>query len=168
MWQNLAAQWHTSSFGRWHQNLGVRERILTDLTAFLILLGLVYLALWRPIVSWSQAQQQRYEQKEALLEWMQLHSAEARQQNQNNTQPASGNGSLLTVVSNTAREEGVQLTRFQPEGNGGVSVVLQNQNFDLIVRWLGNLQSQHNVQIRQISVDRQEALGSVNVRINFL
>ncbi len=168
MLDSLKSQWTETSLARWHLGLAGRERTQVNLIAALIVAGVAYFGLWQPLSEWSDAQQRRHQQKVILIEWMKAHEAEARQQGRQSGQDQPSGGSLLTLVSSAAKEEGIQLTRFQPEGNGGVSVVLQNQSFDVLMRWLDRLQQQDGVQVRQISVDRQESDGLVNARINLI
>lgn len=75
---------------------------------------------------------------------------------------------MLTLVANSAARSGVQLLRYQPEGSGGVSVVLQNQPFNTVIQWLSDLEQTDHVGVKQISIDDQTEPGMVNARINLI
>jgi general secretion pathway protein M len=74
----------------------------------------------------------------------------------------------LTLVANSAARAGLQLLRYQPEGGGGVSVVLQNQSFNALIGWLADLEQRDHVAVKQISIDAQSEPGLVNARINLI
>ena len=156
-----------SAAGRWLAGLGERDRLaVIGLSAFLGVVA-IYLLLWLPISDFAEAADARYKKQEALLGWMKGTEADARASSANSTGARSG-ASLLTLVANSASEAGVQLTRFQPEGSGGVSVVLQNQDFNAVLRWLERLTLREQVVVRQLSIDDQETPGLINARINLL
>jgi type II secretory pathway component PulM len=75
-------------------------------------------------------------------------------------------GSLLTLVA-SAGAAGIQLTRYQPEAGGGVSVVLQGQDFNAILNWLAGMERQEQVRVRQLSIDAHGEPGRVNARISY-
>ena len=154
-----------SAAGRWFDTLSQRDRtIVTALAAFLLAL-FAFTTIWLPVHDWSNAAQQRHEKQRSLLEWMRANEGAARE----SARAAGGGtaqGSLLTLVANSAAESGIQLTRVQPEANG-VSVMLQNQPFSEVFRWLAKLAEQHQVTVRQVSIDRQNVAGIVNARITF-
>ena len=165
--EQLKSELDRSAAGRWYAGLGERDRLaVAALLAFLVVV-LIYLALWTPISSFAEAADRRYTDTEALLGWMKLTEQEARASSSTAPGPRSG-GSLLTLVANSASEAGVQLTRFQPEGSGGVSVVLQNQDFNAVIRWLEHLTVREQVVVRQLSIDGQEKPGLINARINLI
>lgn len=163
----ISGELNRSAAGRWYAALGDRDRMaVLALGAFLALV-LAYVAVWMPLRSYAAAAETRYEQGEALLSWMQLTEDEARTSARSSSGPRSG-ASLLTLVANTASEAGVQLTRFQPEGGGGVSVVLQKQDFNAVLRWLERLTVREQVVVRQLSIDDQDEPGLINARINLI
>jgi type II secretory pathway component PulM len=47
-------------------------------------------------------------------------------------------------------------------------VVLQNQSFNALIEWLGQLEQRDSVAVKQISIDGQTKDGLVNARINLI
>jgi general secretion pathway protein M len=125
---------------------------------------LLYAMVWRPLSDWSNAADASYQHQIALLDWMRQHESEARAAAARaDATPESG--SLLTLVANSAARSGLQLLRYQPEGAGGVSVVLQNQSFNALVSWIAELEQGNHVSVKQISIDGQSDPGLVNARV---
>ena len=61
--------------------------------------------------------------------------------------------------------EGLVLSRLQPESNGAVSVVLQGQEFNAVIRWLHRLQETNGVSIQRVSLDADGRPGYVNAQL---
>ena len=83
------------------------------------------------------------------------------------SQQSGGGGqrSLLPTITGTAAAEGLTLSRLQPESNGAVSVVLQAQRFNAMVRWLDGLRENNGVTIQRVSVDAEGQPGYVNAQL---
>jgi general secretion pathway protein M len=162
-------RWRSTPAGRWLDGLEVRDRAIVYALAAAVLATIVFLGLWRPLHAWSSTQADRYERQVALLDWMRTNEAAARAAATRSADGSGGAaGSLLTVVANTAAAAGIQLTRYQPEAGGGVSVVVQGQDFNALLRWLAAMQAERQVRIRQLSVDAHGDPGRVNARINLM
>ena len=55
-----------------------------------------------------------------------------------------------------------------PKAAAGVSVVLQNQSFDALIKWIADLGQDNQVIVKQISIDGQSEPGLVNARITLI
>ena len=167
MWTRIDNAFRASAAGRWYGALEANERsLVAGLAAFLVLV-IVYLGIWSPLADWSHRADAQYQHQMAVLEWMHQKEKEARAAGQRN-EGTPESGSLLTVVANSAARSGVQLLRYQPEGAGGVSVVLQNQPFNTLIAWLSDLEQRDQVTVKQISIDDQSEPGMINARINLI
>jgi len=164
MWSRVETAFHASAAGRWFAALEANERtMVTGLVAFLAVV-ILYVGVWRPLDEWSSNADAQYRRQLAVVDWMKLHEKEAREKGQR-ADGARESGSLLTTVANSAAHAGIQLLRYQPEGSGGVSVVLQNQPFNALIAWIARLEQESHVSVKQISIDSQNESGLVNARI---
>ncbi len=158
---------------KWLASGAYQDYSARDLSERRIILGLCLLIgaaiiwglLWQPLANWSNGEQQRHQTQQSLLEWLQANEQNARNAAKVTPGGAKTDG-LLTVVSRTAAQANLQLTRFQPESSGGVSVVLQKQAFNDVIRWLDDLQSNEGVQVMQASLDADPLSGRVNARFS--
>jgi len=166
MWSRIDSVFRASAAGRWFATLEANERSLVTGLAALVVVAIVYLAIWSPLADWSHRADARYQHQMALLDWMHQHEKEARKAGQRNENAPER--SLLTLVANSAQRSGVQLLRYQPESSGGVSVVVQNQPFNTLISWLDDLEQRDHVAVKQISIDAQSASGMVSARINLI
>ena len=167
MFENLITSINDSSTVRWYKDLALREQRIVGAATALVVLAALYLGIVDPALDYRHDAVARYQQQQAYLGWMQAHEAEARRNarsggNAQRTQDVS----LLALIASTAREFGIVLTRYTPENNGGVSVVLQQQPFNDVLRWTDKLASAHQIQIVQANVDAQGDPGRVNARFS--
>lgn len=166
MWNRIDSALRASAAGRWFVTLETNERSMVALLVGFIAALLLYSVIWRPLHDWSSTADATYQRQLALLDWMRLHEGEARAAGQR-TNGSPESGSLLTLVANSAARAGLQLLRYQKEGDG-VSVVLENQPFNSLIGWIAALERDDNVTVKQISIDGQGAPGLVNARITLI
>jgi general secretion pathway protein M len=69
----------------------------------------------------------------------------------------------LAIVTEQAKRSGINLKRFEPDGDG-LRIWLEDAVFDDAIRWLEELNQKHNIQIKQINVERSEDSGLVDLR----
>ena len=157
--------WGKSAVGDYYRGLSARDQRIVQAVAALLVVTLLYVLLWRPLSNWRDDNAARYADSVKLLQWLHDNEAQARQSSTQRAGAAGAGESLLAVVGNVARELGLTLTRFQPEGAGGVSVVLQEEEFDKVLRFVDRLESRHALTVRQFSFDRQSSPGHVTARL---
>lgn len=168
MFETFRQHWQSSSLARTYAALTERDRLaVLGLAAFLGLVVL-YFGVWTPAHDWNVAADERYQRQFGVLQWMRTNEENARAAARSSAAAqGGGNNSMLTRVSSSANRSGVKLTRFQPEGGGGVAIVIQNQPFNAVLRWLDEL-ARERIQVRQLSLDRQGQSGLVNGRIKLI
>lgn len=147
---------------RRYEALSERERRLVLVAVAVAAVAIVYLGVVAPVQSFHDEAVGRYRQQQAQLEWMQLHRGEVPRQTQDSGQQAPTQ-SLLTLIDSTARQFDLRLASYRSESSGGVSVVVQEQPFNDVLRWMERLASQHGLEVVQASIDAHGA-GRVNAR----
>lgn len=149
-----------------------RERwILAGGTAVLLLIVL-YLAVWEPVVD---AHRQRVEALESSrLLAIRLEQAAAQVQRSGSRRAGGGNTgrglSLMAAVDQASKQGtlGRSPTRIQPEGDREVRVWFEDVSFDALVRWLWELQLRHGVSVQTLDIEPQSTPGKVNVRMSLV
>ncbi len=164
----LQAEWGKSAVHQYLQGLSPRDRMIVYALAVVIALLVVYAAVWKPIADWRERADLRYQEAVSVLAWIDVNDARLRGAGRSSADGDRPGGSLYSLVASSAVESGVQLTRIQPEGGGGVSVFVQEQEFNQILRWLDQISSRHQVTIRQLSVEGQASSGLISARINLI
>lgn len=148
---------------RW-LSLPLRDRrALAALAIFFVLAG-GWLGVVSPAMNFAGDSRAALEQAQADLIWMQANALAARQAGARATQAGVGQ-SLLTAVNASARSSGLNLQRFEPDGEQRVRVTLENAVFTDVMRWVVILQEQYGLAIDSFSADAQAQPGIVNIRL---
>jgi general secretion pathway protein M len=168
--QQLVLNWHdvrqqfkqlppVVSINLWYGSQNSRDqKIIKAISAFLVLC-LIVLLFVQPFL----AKQENYQAKldKSLSTYELLASNAHKFQTQVSGQ--SSDGPILAIVTQQAKRSNINLKRFEPDGDG-LRIWLEDAVFDDAIRWLEVLNQNHNIQIKQIDVDRGEASGLVDLR----
>ena len=146
-----------------YRALEPRERFLLRVAGGVVLVAVLYAAVFSPVYQFREASLAHYALQQERLEWMRSHETDARRQSDGESSPAS-NRSLLTLIDATARQANVRLTRYRPESDGSVNVVIQQQPFNDVLRWTGLL-VREDLRIEQAAIDAEATEGIVNARL---
>jgi general secretion pathway protein M len=168
--QQLTLSWHEGrqkfkqlpaviSFNLWYGSQNLRDqKIIKAITAFIVLC-LIIVMFVQPFL----AKQETYQAKltKSLSPYELLASNAHKFQRQ--VSGKASDGPILAVVTEQAKRSDINLKRFEPDGDG-LRIWLEDAIFDDAMRWLEELNQKHNIQIKQINVERSEASGLVDLR----
>ncbi len=161
---NLQQRFQASGAGRWYAGRDrAEQRIILALTVA-VALTVLWLGVWKPVSDWRAMEHNRYQNAQALLDWMRANETRAREVARSGG-PQAGNRSVLPTITRSAEAQGIRLNRLQPESNGVVSVVIQAQPFNEVLQWLHQLQENNGITIQRLSVDAEGTSGLVNAQI---
>lgn len=136
-----------------------------------VLLGvfLLYQLFFSPLQNSVAKKEKLLNNKTQTLHWMQQASTEylQLQKNKPRTKQTSSNDSLLTIIDQTTVKLDVRsfIRRIDPEGKNQVQIWLERINFDDLIHLLNILQRNHNINVQNISVNRQTDQALVNARV---
>ena len=150
---------------RRYRALEPRERLLLHVAGGVLLAAILYAAVFSPAYQFRETSLARYSLQQDRLEWMRSHEADARRRSDDESGSVPSNRSLLTLVDATAREANVRLTRYRPDSDGSVNVVIQRQPFNDVLRWTGLL-VREDLRIMQVAIDAEDEEGVVNARLS--
>ena len=143
-----------------------RDRLAAKSLAVFLACFIAYLGVWEPMQSFAADARSDRDSNRDLYAWMTSTRGHAAASAGNAAGPRGPSGqTLLTRVSRTAQQHQIKPNRLQPEGEGNVSVWFDAVSFNSLVRWLQDLERKEGISVQQISVDRQDKPGLVNVRI---
>jgi general secretion pathway protein M len=160
----LREQWQRSAASQWLNGLPPRDRTIVNVLAIVLAAAFVYSLVWSPVADWRERADMQYREAVAVSDWIAANEARLRTAGQ--AAPGRAGNTLLSTVANSAAMAGVQLTRVQPEAQDGVSVVIQDQEFNRVLLWLDELVSREQLAIRQLSIDSHASPGRVSARIS--
>ena len=165
MWRRWLGALQASPAWGWWQGKPANERLVYSLLAGAATLALLWLGLWRPLADWQAEQALRLRQAEQLAGWLAANEAEARAVAAAGQGGAGAGGALLPLVTQAADESGVRLSRLQPEDNGAVSVILEQQPFNAVVALLAKLELREGIAVQRASIDAYRSAGLVNAQL---
>lgn len=144
------------------------QRAIRVLLLFFFVVGLYFL-IWQPARNALADATSYYENRRELFQWAKGNEEEIRKllgQKGTSGKEALGGRSLLTIVTESAKQEGIQLKRFEPKGESAVNLWLEGAPFNEMVVWLDGLRGKYEVRIDQVSVDRDpQKPGKVSVKL---
>jgi general secretion pathway protein M len=149
---------------RWRQ-LEARERRLLAWGGVALILFLLYALIWAPIQTDLERLRASVPQNQNKLALMRTQAHEVAQLR--TRAPASTlGGNLLSTVEQSAMNRGLRqsMARIEPEGANAARVTFEEVNFNSLVSWLADLQSQ-GVRVENANVQRRPGAGLVSARI---
>lgn len=145
--------------------LNERERRMVYAAAIVLLIFLPYQLAWVPFTNVITDLEQKVQQQEQDLLWMQTSSAELRQLARNAKTTTGGSNSLYGVIENTARQKFGNDIRVEQESKNGIRVTIRETGFDDMLLWLDDLQVRHKVYVKEFKVERETGVGRVSVKL---
>ena len=76
--------------------------------------------------------------------------------------------SLTTVITNTTRQNGFKLNRFEEKKNGEINVWFDQIGFDKMLSWLAQLENQYGIVTSNISVSQTNEVGVVRANVRLI
>jgi general secretion pathway protein M len=145
---------------QYYHSLSARDQLaLKILTAFFTVL-IVINSILLPSYQFAQSSQQQYRENLDDLSWMQNRRHLLATANIKSRQ-----GSLLSIANQTSQARQISFNRFEPVGENGLNMWIENVNFNTLIQWIQHLASDQGIVVKEIAVDRQADSGTVNARI---
>lgn len=152
-WQESTAPFRQ----RWLMLAPREQHVLKILGIFSAVFLLVY-GLWLPSRHAAQNARAQYESNRELLQRMQSSAGQLGSSNGVMT-----GGSVLGGVSAAANNEGLTLSRIEPEGEGQVRVWVERADFNKVAAWLAKLSSQ-GIKLQEAQAEKQSDGKGVSAR----
>ncbi len=142
----------------WYENQAPRDQAVIKGLAVLILCALFYSWIWVPVTRFPLTAENQFKAQMALHQKMKENAWRFK-----HASTGDASQSILAVVNSSARNQNIDLKRFEPEGENGLRIWLDDVRFNAAISWLSLLQNQYGIRASQISMDKS-ASGAVNVR----
>ncbi len=150
---------------RWQALPSRDQRALGGLLVFFVAV-VVWMALVSPLRAWVDRAQADAAEARDDLAWMQANAPAARR-----AAASAGTGrlpagqSLLAAVNGSARDAGINLQRFEPDGEHRVRVTLENAVLTDVLRWIVLVEQRHGLVVENFSADSVPQPGLANIRL---
>jgi len=152
-----------------YEMLPVRDRGILKVAGIILILCIIYFAMWVPASDYMENAQQDLAQNTKLMLLVKqnkaLLSALSRTSGPSSGVKTLTSQQLVSSVTNLAKKNGVMLKRFEPSGDKKIKVWVDNVSFDKMMTWLSALKKSLNIVVEQISVEKDDAAGQVSSRL---
>lgn len=155
---------------RWSA-LQMRERWMLGVGGAVLLVTLLYLLVWEPVTQAHTNRTAALEASRALAIRLEQAAGLVLQTRGRGSAAVAGRGtSLMAAVDMASKQSGLGKgpSRIQPEGDREVRVWFEEVSFDLLVRWLADLQARYGISVQTFDVEPQAEPGKVNVRLSLV
>ncbi len=151
---------------QWFNNLRPHEQWMLLLTGILLVSYLLYALAWQPLKASQTSLAQKNTLASATLREVKRLSQEylALKASGNSAKAASG-GSLASIVDSSVAKNQLTMSRFQPSASGDAQVRFENAGFDAVLAWLHQIETEHGIAVRDLSISKGSATGLVNVSV---
>lgn len=153
-----------------YDHLPRRDQQMLKVMVIALVLAILYFMIWRPAVEYRENAVSARNNAVVLLGWMQENRMAIRGlsasagQGQTASQIQDGRA-LMATVTETARNAGLTLQRFEPSGDSAIRVWLEDVPFNQVAAWLEQLSNDYGIAIDQAAMDRRNTPGVVSVRL---
>ncbi|WP_165855089.1 type II secretion system protein GspM [Marinobacter sp. JSM 1782161] len=171
MFETLKKQPSVQKLVTQYDNLPRRDQMALQIMAVAIALFLVYFLIWRPVAVFHENAVAERQSAADLVAWMQQHREDIAQlgaagESRGAASQITDVRSLMSTVTTSANESGLSLQRFEPSGEDGMRVWIEDAPFNQVSRWLETLTGEYGIVIDQAAIDRENQPGLVSVRLS--
>ncbi len=147
------------------RSLPPRQQIIYFGSAAALLL-ILYLSLWLPMLHELSRLRTTVPREKAQLAQMQVQAMEVNQLRASGRLSMSG-GNLLATLEQSATASGLRqrISHMEPDGANSARLALDGVDFNALITWLANLQSQGGVRVDKATFDPLPTPGTVNARL---
>jgi general secretion pathway protein M len=140
-----------------------REQLAVLILGGFVLVVMVLLLVVLPLHRFNSDAIANYHAQQDTLAWMQSNRAQIGASNSGNARKPGD--SVLTLANQSARTLGLSFKRYEPNGERGVNLWLEQVPFDQVIKWLDALERDYGVIAVDFSASRRNETGLVDVRI---
>ncbi len=145
-----------------------RDRFALTALAVFVGIALIYFLVWTPVVKWVNQAELRYQNKQALIHWIEQNrpALMAAQGNQSNGAVAARKGrSVLSIVNDAARNQTLAIKRVEPKNAHELRVWMESVDFNAVLKWLHILDERYGIRATTVSLDKDKKPGLVTATI---
>ncbi len=150
---------------QWFYSLESREKNALILGSLSLLVMGIYYFLWMPFNEEKQSLKNIVTAQKSTLAWMHTAATEIQQLQQKSPVVPILTTSLLSLVEQSSTLLGKVDKRIEPQGEQAVKITIDKVSFTQLMKWLGQLYNQQEVDVRQIHIEKQKEPDIISVRL---
>ena len=156
-----------------YQQLSGRDKLLTQFLTVFIILCIGYFLIYKPSVSAKNEATQQLAQTQKIYRDIQkvvpeilqarINAANASQSNRSNINNA--NKSMTAMVNDSSKKFAIIISKSLADGNDGISISGNEQVFDQLIRFMGDLNTSYGLNLETYSIKETQTPGKVDYNI---
>ncbi len=152
-------------------NLTSREKTLILVAGGLSIIVLLYLAVFKPLVSYQTASEQNLNAAERLHGQIVSGAAALavlKGDGETLTNNSRGQQPLRVSVATAARATGVAISRLQPAENGALTVWVESVAAGELYRWMTHMAAENGITPTKVLAQKSASAGRLRVQLQFV
>lgn len=144
---------------QWFSRQTLRDqKIIKALVGFVVFCMIIVMFV-QPFYSQQSSHQAKLDKSIAVYELLasNAHKFRGKGASSSSTTP------ILAVITQQAKIAKINLKRFEPDDEN-LRIWLDNESFDHAARWLETLTRDHGIKVKQISIERSDKQGRIDLR----
>jgi len=160
--ERIAAHALTQKLWTRYEAAAPREQLALRALGVVLLVLAIALSVMMPLHRFNVDAIAALHAQQDTLAWMQANRASIGNASSAARKPGD---SILTLANQSARDLGLTFKRYEPSGEHGLNLWLEQVPFDQVVKWLDVLERDYGVIAVDFSASRRNEAGLVDVRL---
>jgi len=148
---------------KYWETLASRERMALMAMTVSLVIFLIYHLLWSNAVAFREESSKQFEAQLELYEWIKSNE-QALRQTTGSANSITGNRSLVSYITQTARTFNLTISRYEPRKNNEIRLSFLNVRFDQLLNWLIEV-NKEGVDILDVTLDKTNTPGMVRANL---
>ena len=157
-----------SFIGDWYYGHNQRDQRILRYLLVVVLIFLFWLLCIKPVTDWNFEQKTSAANAYRVLSIINSHSNQLKGTLTEKAFTSAKHESLIPIITKTAGLRKIQLNRLQPDSDTSVTVFIENQSFNSIIKWIAQLEENNRVVVNRLNIESDEATNNVTAQISFV
>jgi len=149
----------------WFAQLNQREQMSLLVLGLALFLYLLYMFVWSPL---SERLEQLALQNTAIAESQVRVDAmvsQLLQLRESGVQTGGAKRNLTAIINETTSRMQLPVIRLQPNSRGEIQVRVENAPFDVVLKWLHEMEYAQGLLVREVALTQANTAGRVNITV---
>ena len=164
----MLSSFKQSFAGEWYYGHNERDKKILDYVFLAVSLLLVWFLCIKPITDWNFDQKSSAVAAYRVFSIIESNSTQLRQNSSKNGIVTSKQESLIPVITKTASLRNIQLNRLEPDSDDSVTIFIENQSFNSIIKWIAQLEENNQIRVGRLNIESDESTKRITAQITFI
>ena len=154
--------------GEWYYSHNERDKKILDYVFLAVALLFIWFLCIKPITDWNFDQKSSAVAAYRVFSTIESNSTQLRQNSSKNGIVTSKQESLIPVITKTASLRNIQLNRLEPDSDDSVTIFIENQSFNSIIKWIAQLEENNQIHVGRLNIESDESTKRITAQITFI